>query len=78
MFCKNALRRICHQLNLLSVVVVALLVAHVSVADEPRDPTGPHPKVAASLTKIQSVIAAGPFNAEWSSLEDYNIPQWYF
>ncbi|WP_231615817.1 alpha-L-fucosidase [Novipirellula artificiosorum] len=47
------------------------------VAEEPHQATRPHPQVESSLAKIQSTVAKGPFKAEWSSLENYEIPQWY-
>ena len=33
--------------------------------------------VKRALESIEEVIAAGPFQATWESLEDYCIPQWY-
>ena len=29
------------------------------------------------LSVIDSVIAQGPFSADWSSLSDYRVPEWY-
>ncbi len=37
----------------------------------------PHPGVKSAVAEIQAVVDAGPFKAEWSSLEGYQIPQWY-
>ncbi|MEM9586445.1 MAG: alpha-L-fucosidase [Planctomycetota bacterium] len=39
--------------------------------------TLPHPKVESALTGIRSAIDRGPFDADWKSLERYEIPQWY-
>ena len=33
--------------------------------------------VSSALRAIDAVIAAGPFDATWESLEDYTIPRWY-
>ena len=35
------------------------------------------PDVANALTSIDKVIAEGPFDATWESLEEYRIPRWY-
>ncbi|QDU89748.1 Alpha-L-fucosidase [Pirellulimonas nuda] len=63
------------------LTIVALFGTHLSgvhaFAQAPRDPTQPHPLVEPSLAKIDAGIAEGPFRAEWSSLEGYEIPQWY-
>ncbi|MEM9940063.1 MAG: alpha-L-fucosidase [Planctomycetota bacterium] len=37
----------------------------------------PHPAVAPALEKIDAAVAKGPFESNWSSLEKYEIPQWY-
>lgn len=37
----------------------------------------PHPQVEPALEGIRATITQGPFKAEWSSLETYEIPQWY-
>ncbi|NND98035.1 MAG: alpha-L-fucosidase [Pirellulaceae bacterium] len=58
-------------------VALALMLSGLCVGDEPRDRTGPHPKVAGALIKIHEEIADGPFDAKWQSLENYKIPQWY-
>ncbi len=36
-----------------------------------------HSDVAPALEKIDSVVGNGPFASKWSSLEHYEIPQWY-
>ena len=41
------------------------------------DYTQPHPKVAGAVSGIRQVIQGGPFEAQWPSLEQYKIPQWY-
>ena len=41
------------------------------------DRTGPHPAVAPAVAEIDKVVEAGPFKADWKSLEGYEIPQWY-
>ena len=41
-------------------------------------PTGAEsPEVAKAVSKIDEIAAAGPFQPEWDSLEQYEIPQWY-
>ena len=47
------------------------------VAEPPHTATLPHPAVKPAIAKIDQVIEDGPFKAEWSSLEGYEIPQWY-
>lgn len=42
-----------------------------------HDPTQPHPSVEPALAKIQAGVDLGPFKPKWSSLESYEIPQWY-
>lgn len=37
----------------------------------------PHPQVEVALPAIRETIRKGPFKAQWSSLENYEIPQWY-
>jgi len=41
------------------------------------DRTGPHPAVAPAVAEIDKVVEAGPFKADWKTLEGYEIPQWY-
>ncbi len=59
------------------VAAIAVLMTSVSFAESPHPATLPHPQVEPSIAKINSVIDKGPFKAEWSSLEGYEIPQWY-
>ena len=44
------------------------------VDDTPFDP---HPAVEPALEKVNAGIEAGPFSADWKSLEDVTIPEWY-
>lgn len=44
------------------------------VDDTPFDP---HPRVAPAIKEIDSQIDAGPFSADWKSLEGVGIPEWY-
>ena len=62
------------------VVCVASLLASpgtIAQTSESLDMTGPHPKVAPAVKAIDAVVEAGPFKADWKSLEGYEIPQWY-
>lgn len=34
-------------------------------------------KVDAALQQVEEMVAAGPFEAKWDSLEQYEIPKWY-
>ena len=34
-------------------------------------------KVQAYLKKIDQVIEAGPYRADWASLNEYPVPEWY-
>jgi alpha-L-fucosidase len=54
-----------------------LLVTGVTVAESPHPATQPHPAVAPAVEKINAAIAKGTFKADWPSLEQYEIPQWY-
>ena len=65
-------------LRLTSVVAVAasLFLASSTVA-QTHDPMKPHPAVAPAVEKIDAAVAKGPFEANWKSLENYEIPQWY-
>ena len=65
-------------LRLTSVVAVAasLFLASSTVA-QTHDPMKPHPAVAPAVEKIEAAVAKGPFEANWKSLENYEIPQWY-
>ncbi|HEV2351371.1 MAG TPA: alpha-L-fucosidase [Terriglobia bacterium] len=35
------------------------------------------PRVEAAVTKIDAVIARGPYQASWDSLVKYQVPEWY-
>ncbi len=59
------------------VAAIFVLVGTVSNAEEPHPATLPHPQVESSLSAIQAGISKGPFQDQWSSLEKYDIPQWY-
>ncbi|MEM9644836.1 MAG: alpha-L-fucosidase, partial [Planctomycetota bacterium] len=60
-------------------VVATCLVLHCSTgtAEPPHSAIPPHPGVESAVKKIESVAKAGPFQPKWSSLEEYEIPQWY-
>lgn len=60
----------------ISFVFACLLIGQTH-GQERRDATQPHPLVQPAVEKIQVAIEHGPFKAEWSSLENYQIPQWY-
>lgn len=48
-----------------------------ATTDAEVDQTRPHPEVAGAVAEIRETIKSGPFDAEWTSLEQYEIPQWY-
>ena len=52
-------------------------LAQTDAVEDAVDRTGPHPAVAPAVKKIDAVAQAGPFQPEWKSLENYQIPQWY-
>lgn len=58
-------------------VVCLLLSIGQAFAQTPHKATQPHPQVASSLAAIKAAIGKGPFAANWNSLENYEIPQWY-
>ena len=60
-----------------ALVVCGLFAPAQLLAEEPHPATLPHPEVAPAIEKIEEVIEKGPFEANWSSLEGYKIPQWY-
>ncbi|WP_044303001.1 alpha-L-fucosidase [Rhodopirellula sallentina] len=71
----NTFRRLSMTLSAAATVfVTSSLPAQSTTA---VDRTAPHPKVAAAVEKIEKVAQSGPFQPEWSSLEKYEIPQWY-
>lgn len=58
------------------------LVSDKVLAEHPHDAmaadsVAAHPLVEPAIEKIERVIDGGPFKAEWSSLQNYAIPQWY-
>ncbi len=62
-----------------AILATALITVPFTVAQDATaiDRTGPHPAVAPAVEEIDQVVAAGPFKADWKSLEGYEIPQWY-
>ncbi len=60
-----------------AAIAAAAMISCSCFAEEPHPATLPHPAVAAAVEKIQAVTADGPFQPEWKSLEQYEIPQWY-
>jgi alpha-L-fucosidase len=57
--------------------VLIVLATTALPAERPHPATQPHPDVGPAVEKIDQVAAAGPFQPDWSSLETYEIPQWY-
>ena len=41
------------------------------------DPLTPHPEVQAAIRVVDEGVAVGPYSPNWTSLEQYEIPQWY-
>ncbi len=64
-------------ISLLSLFSGPLCSNSLAQATTDFDLTQPHPKVASAVAAIRETIKAGPFDAEWKSLERYQIPQWY-
>ena len=58
-----------------AVLVTGSITGSFSVAqDAPAiDRTGPHPAVAPAVAEIDKVVEAGPFKADWKSLEGYEL-----
>jgi alpha-L-fucosidase len=56
-----------HQCVLLPVLLVSLCVA-AWAADQ---------RVASTLDEVDKLVAKGPFQANWQSLETYRVPAWY-
>ncbi|MEM9364868.1 MAG: alpha-L-fucosidase [Planctomycetota bacterium] len=60
------------------MLICSFAIPSLRVSSEsPHPATLPHPAVASAVEKIDAVIAKGPFQANWISLEGYQIPQWY-
>lgn len=60
--------------------MLACITLQTAVAQDqtkPHPATLPHPEVEPALKDIHATIADGPFEADWNSLEKYEIPQWY-
>jgi alpha-L-fucosidase len=53
-------------------LVPVLLVATSSVSARAQDP-----RVAEAVQKVDAVLAKGPFEPQWASLEKFQVPQWY-
>lgn len=64
---------------------LSLSLAITGLGDDSSQPSkpveplaiAPHPLVEPAVEQIENVIARGPFEPKWSSLENYEIPQWY-
>lgn len=54
--------------KLLVALTLILLMTEAAFAQDAK---------AAEIKKIESVVAKGPFQANWKSLENYKIPDWY-
>ena len=66
------------QIIFIVCVVAGWACSTVSAQTEsPSHEIPPHADVAASLKRIDSIVAGGPFAPNWKSLEGYEIPQWY-
>ncbi|MEM6472270.1 MAG: alpha-L-fucosidase [Planctomycetota bacterium] len=63
--------------KLITPFVLLFLAVQIARGEEPHPATKPHPAVRPALESIDEVISKGPFRAEWTSLEAYEIPQWY-
>ncbi|MFG0266700.1 MAG: alpha-L-fucosidase, partial [Rhodopirellula sp. JB055] len=60
--------------------MLACITLQTAVAQDqtkPHPATLPHPEVEPALKNIHATITEGPFQADWNSLEKYEIPQWY-
>ncbi len=57
----------------LCAIAVLLLMSAFSLASPAAEPAA----VDAALAKIDAVIAQGPFEASWQSLESYQCPNWF-
>ncbi len=55
---------------------VSFAVAATIRAESPGDAKAAA-DVAAAVSKIDAVAGSGPFQPEWKSLEQYQIPEWY-
>jgi len=62
-----------------AVLLSGLITGPFAVAQEASaiERVGPNPAVAPAVAEIDKVVEAGPFKADWKSLEVYEIPQWY-
>lgn len=54
--------------NLLAALTLILLMTAAAFTQDAK---------VADLKKIESVAAKGPFKANWKSLENYKVPDWY-
>ena len=63
--------------NVLPFILIALslqLLGQGSFADEQTDYKE---RVSATLDDVDKLVAKGPFDATWESLQEYEIPTWY-
>ncbi len=58
----------------INLILLAALIGSATLSARAQKP---HPAVAPAIREIDKVVAAGPFQPNWSSLEGYQIPQWY-
>ena len=72
------------QLHVLSIrIIFFLFTMHEIVAQDATavgadvEAMHSHPQVDGAVAKIRQSIQSGPFEADWESLEKYQIPQWY-
>ncbi len=52
--------------------LLALLLLILSLQAKAADP-----RVAAILQRTDALVAGGPFQADWKSLQNYRVPDWY-
>ena len=62
---------------LISSFVLLFVVVPTLAQEGTVDPLAPHPAVRSAIERIDAAVSQGPFHADWESLRQYEIPQWY-
>jgi alpha-L-fucosidase len=63
------------EMRLLRIMAIAFFAANAVLASAGRIPL--ETRIETAVQKAQQVAEQGPFQPNWKSLENYEIPQWY-
>ncbi len=63
--------------KLLVIACLLTIISNSVMAQQTTPAVKKDPAVSEAVSKIDAVANAGPFQPNWNSLEQYEIPQWY-